>query len=258
MAGAGGRDATRGAGEPRGGQHLPPLCPGPLGRALAAPERTRGSDYRAVWRRLYRGLRASGRRRAVLGRIAGTLPAVQPSATPRADAAERVWALCGRTAAAVWSRDASDMRLPRRAAYMPSDEAGEVDGTAPDNRQAAAPDTAGGPGDPAAAQALAHPPAGSLAAQCAVGALALLWGAAQRRPAHGVPRDGQALLGSDAPPTESAVPADLAADGRPRGTLASYTAHLSPVSRATPVRHDPRQAPGAGVPHAGICAGGVG
>ena len=113
MAGAGGRDATRGEGEPRGGQHLPPLCPGPLGRALAAPERTRGSDYRAVWRRLHRGLRASGRRRAVLGRIAGTLPAVQPSATPRADAAERVWALCGRTTAAVWSRDASDMRLPR-------------------------------------------------------------------------------------------------------------------------------------------------
>jgi RNA-directed DNA polymerase len=36
------------------------------------------------------------------------------------------------------------------------------------------------------------------------------------------------------------------------------TPHLASVPRATPARHDPRQEPGAVVPHAGICAGGAG
>jgi hypothetical protein len=40
--------------------------------------------------------------------------------------------------------------------------------------------------------------------------------------------------------------------------MASDPAHLSTVSRGTPVRHHPRQEPGAVIPPAGICAGGGG
>jgi hypothetical protein len=40
--------------------------------------------------------------------------------------------------------------------------------------------------------------------------------------------------------------------------VASSAPYQASVSRATPTRDDPRQEPGAGVPHAGICAGGAG
>src|SRR6266540_6340341 len=82
LAGAGGRDAPRGECEPFGGEHLSPLRPGSLGRAMAAAERTRRYDHRTLRRRLRRGVRAPGRRRTVLDRTAGTVPAVQSGAAP--------------------------------------------------------------------------------------------------------------------------------------------------------------------------------
>src|SRR5215475_14114324 len=77
MARAGGGDPSRGPCEPLGGEHLPALCPGPMGRPLAATIRTRRCDHRAVLRRFHRGLRTPGRRRTVLERTAGTYGAVQ-------------------------------------------------------------------------------------------------------------------------------------------------------------------------------------
>jgi hypothetical protein len=73
-----------------------------------------------------------------------------------------------------------------------------------------------------------------------------------------MPRHHHALWVSDAAPTQSAPPDDMAAQVRPRRALATHTPYPASVSCATLVRHDPRQEPGAVVPHAGICAGGAG
>ena len=72
---------------------------------------------------------------------------------------------------------------------------------------------------------------------------------------HSIPRRHHALLVSDAAPTQSAPPDDMAAHVRPRRALAAQTPYPSSVSRATLVRHNPRQEPGAVVPHAGIVRG---
>ena len=71
-----------------------------------------------------------------------------------------------------------------------------------------------------------------------------------------MPRRHHALWVSDAAPTQSAPPEDMAAHGRPRRAMATQTPYPASVSRATLVRHTPRQEPGAVVPHAGSCAGG--
>jgi hypothetical protein len=68
-----------------------------------------------------------------------------------------------------------------------------------------------------------------------------------------VPRTETPRLGAQAAPSPA-----LAADGATRHPLAASTPHDASVSRATPARHDARQAPGAVVPHAGSCAGGAG
>src|SRR6266849_5494924 len=52
MARAGGRDTPRGQCEPLGGEYLPALRPGTVGRPMAAAIRTRGCDHRALRRRL--------------------------------------------------------------------------------------------------------------------------------------------------------------------------------------------------------------
>ena len=59
--------------------------------------------------------------------------------------------------------------------------------------------------------------------------------------------------------TAPAAPSpDLATEGPTRHPVAAGPPQDASVSRATLVRHDPRQAPGAVVPHAGIWAGGAG
>src|SRR4029453_210561 len=52
MARAGGRDSTRGQCEPLGGEYLPALRPGFVGRPMAAATRTGGGHHRALRRRL--------------------------------------------------------------------------------------------------------------------------------------------------------------------------------------------------------------
>src|SRR5262245_21973140 len=48
----------------------------------------------------------------------------------------------------------------------------------------------------------------------------------------------------------------MATHVRPRRALAAHTPYPPPVSCPTFARHDPRQEPGAVVPHTGICTGG--
>jgi hypothetical protein len=57
---------------------------------------------------------------------------------------------------------------------------------------------------------------------------------------------------------QSAPSHDLAADVPTRYPVASRAPYNASVYRATPTRYDPRQEPGAGVPHAEIWAGGAG
>jgi hypothetical protein len=73
---------------------------------------------------------------------------------------------------------------------------------------------------------------------------------------RGTPPPGPAanhpLLGSHPTAAQSASSSLVAADGRACEARASPTSKPASVSRATPVRHHPRQEPGAVVPHAGI------
>src|SRR5215831_15161993 len=97
-----------------------------------------------------------------------------------------------------------------------------------------------------------------MAQKRAHGALSVLWCASQPGHAAGVSRMYTPLLVSDAPTAQSAPSYHLAADIRPRNLMAAATPHPASLSCATFARHDPRQEPGAVVPHAGIRAGGAG
>src|SRR5919198_1664330 len=141
---------------------------------------------------------------------------------------------------------------------MQSDEDGQVYGPAQDSRQAAPQEVAGDQTAPACADALAHQAAWGMAQECAHGALSVLWGASQPEHAAGVSRMYTPLLVSDTPTAQSAPADHLAADIRSRNPMAAATPHPASLSRATSARHDPRQEPGAVVPHAGIWAGGAG
>src|SRR4030095_15103622 len=141
---------------------------------------------------------------------------------------------------------------------MQSDEDGQVYGPAQDSRQAAPQEVAGDQTDPACADALAHQATWGVAQECAHGALSVLWGASQHGYAAGVSGMYTPLLVSDTPTAQSAPSYYLAADIRPRNPMAAATPYPASLSRATLARHDPRQEPGAVVPHAGLCAGGAG
>src|SRR5262245_52195097 len=97
-----------------------------------------------------------------------------------------------------------------------------------------------------------------MAQECTHGALSLLWGASQHGHAAGVSRTDTPLLVPDTPTAQSAPSYHLAAEICPRNPMVAATPHPAPLSRAAFARYDPRQEPGAGVPHAGICAGGAG
>src|SRR6516162_6028810 len=84
------------------------------------------------------------------------------------------------------------------------------------------------------------------------------WGASPHAPATGVARLAPPLWVSDPPTAPPAPSAHLAAARRPRHPLAAATPPPASRARAPLARYDPRQAPGAGGPHAGLCAGGVG
>src|SRR5262245_18072706 len=97
-----------------------------------------------------------------------------------------------------------------------------------------------------------------MAQEYADGALSVFWSASQHGHAAGVSRMYPPRLVSDASTAQSAPSHHLAADIRPRNPMAAAPPHPTSLSRATFARYDPRQEPGAVVPHAGICAGGAG
>src|SRR5206468_8176997 len=119
-------------------------------------------------------------------------------------------------------------------------------------------ETPGGQADPPGAYALAHREARGLAQAGCRRARPVLWGPSQHGPAMGMPGTHTPLLVSHLTTAQSAPPYALATEVSTRHPVASRTPHSASVSRATPARHDPRQEPGAVVPHAGICAGGAG
>jgi len=108
------------------------------------------------------------------------------------------------------------------------------------------------------APALAHPGARGMAQAGCRRTVPVLRGPSSHGHAAGVSGTHTPRRGSPhttAPPASSH---DLAADGSTRNTGASRPPHSASVSRATPARYDPRQQPGAVMPHAGIGAGGAG
>ena len=258
MARAGGRDPSRGQCEPFGGQHLPARRPGPLGRPLAASN-THGE----------------------MSSSCGT-PTTSLSASNTGDDAERFWSELRarmstfnlelhpeKTRLIEFGRFAADRRR-RRAQGKPATfnflGFTHICSTTRKGKFTVRRKTI--------VQRLRkklhavketlrrrmHWPIRSRAPGCKAcsGALSVLWGASQWQSAHSIPRHHHAVLVSDAASTESAPPDDLAAHVRPRRAMAAETPYLPSVSRATLARHDPRQEPGAVVPHAGICAGGAG
>jgi len=181
-----------------------------------------------------------------------------PRTAPRKDTPYRIGALCQRAAPEAWPGETRDLRLPRLYAHVRHHQARQVYGPALHHRQTATQETPGGQADPAGASALAHREARGMAQKCCHRALPVLWGPSQHGPAMGLPGTHTPLLVSHLTTAQSAPSHDLATDVSTRHPVASRTPHSASVSCATLVRHDPRQEPGAVVPHAGICAGGAG
>src|SRR5574341_1204561 len=122
---------------------------------------------------------------------------------------------------------------------MQYNEERKVYGPAQNDCPAASQETAGRERHAAEAHALAYPAAGGLAEKRAVRALSILCRPSQWQPAQGIPRHHHAVLVSDAAPTQSAPPDDMATHVRHRRAMAPQTPYPSSVSRATLVRHDP-------------------
>jgi hypothetical protein len=163
-----------------------------------------------------------------------------------------------RTAPAAWPRATRALRLPRLDAQVQPNQARQGYGAALSQRQTATQEPAGGPADPARASARAQREARGMAHKWCQRALPRLGSPAPQGPARGLagrhtPRRVSHLTTAQPAPAHA-----LAADGATRDPVASRPPYYASVSRATPTRYDPRQEPGAGVPHAGSWAGGAG
>ena len=84
----------------------------------------------------------------------------------------------------------------------------------------------------------------------------LLRRARQHRFDHGLPRPDPVALDSDAPAPEPTPPHDLGALQPDREEMAAPCPHRASLPQRALRRQDPRQEPGALIPHAGICPGG--
>jgi hypothetical protein len=194
----------------------------------------------------------------VAERAAGAMPQLPPRTAPREDTPQRMWALCQSTAPETWPGDTRDRRLPWRAAPGRPSQARQVDGAALSHCPTATPETPGGQADPASAYALAHRAARGMAEKWCDRALPVLGGPSHQGPARGLPGTSTPLRVWHLTTAQSAPSHALAAEVPTRHPVASGTPHDASVSRATLVRHAPRQEPGVVVPHAGICVGGAG
>ena len=169
-----------------------------------------------------------------------------------------MWAVGKRTAPAAWARETGDLRLPRLDAHVEPNPARQVYGAALSQRHTATHETPGGQADPARAYALAHREARGMAHTGCHRALPVLGSPAHQGPARGLSGMHTPLLVSHITAAQPASSPALAAAVSTRHPVASRTPHYASVSCATLARYDPRQEPGAVVPHAGLCAGGAG
>jgi len=176
---------------------------------------------------------------------------------PRQDATDRVRPIRGRASQASGSEQTGDVRLPRLHARVQPDAEGGVHGASVSDQQADACEVGGDQGWPAATYASAGSRNGSVAPVSGQRLATVLRRAANVPLAQSVssPRDVAVVV--DASPPWRQTQDDLAPSvpaGSPLATLAAYPASLS---QSTSNRYDPRQEPGAVVPHAGICPGGT-
>ena len=160
-----------------------------------------------------------------------------------------------RTAPEAWPRETRDLRLPRLDAQVQHHQARQGYGAALSHRHTATQETPGGQANPARAYALAHREARGMAHKGCHRALPVRWSPAPRGPALGLAGMHTPLLVSYLTTAQPAPSHDLAAAVSTRDPVASRPPYDASVSRATPTRYDPRQEPGAVVPHAGIWAG---
>src|SRR4051794_10650924 len=85
---AGGRESARVGDFADASQSLPASCAGSVGESMAEEASARGDDHRALRGRRRAGVRATRRRRAVPGAVAGTTAGVRAGTTPGEDAAD--------------------------------------------------------------------------------------------------------------------------------------------------------------------------
>src|SRR5271166_5928475 len=87
-------DATRGGDFTLAGEHLPALCPRPVGAPMAREACVRGCDPGTVCGRFRHGVSAPGGGGAVPGSTAGAPGEVRAGIAPGEDAPDRIWAFC--------------------------------------------------------------------------------------------------------------------------------------------------------------------
>ena len=107
-----------------------------------------------------------------------------------------------------------------------------------------------------ATPAPAHSRARTMAGQRAAGPLRLLRSARQRPDGGRFPVPVDPTLAQGATASQSAPPAELGAHAPPRSNMAPTCQDHASLPGGTLRRSYLRQEPGAGIPHAGICAGG--
>src|SRR5436190_9695356 len=95
-----------------------------------------------------------------------------------------------------------------------------------------------------------------MAGKRAAWSLHLLCRARQPQSGLNVPGSGHPALAEGAPAPQSAPPPELGADEPPGGPMAPTGPNPASLPGGTLCRSNLRQEPSAGIPHAGICAGG--
>src|SRR6266516_2934337 len=95
-----------------------------------------------------------------------------------------------------------------------------------------------------------------MAGKRAAWSLHLLRRARQPQGGLNVPDSGHPALAEGAPAPQSAPPPELGTDEPPGGPMAPTGPNPASLPGGTLCRSNLRQEPSAGIPHAGICAGG--
>lgn len=141
---------------------------------------------------------------------------------------------------------------------MWQDKEGDVYGTAQDDEEEVAGEVAGALCRTPATDARTSPGARCLLTRSGFGAHEILRCANEQQISSSVSLESRVALVEGAEISQSEKQADMDSHGPPDSKMVASSTYLPSLSAGAFWRYYLRQEPGAGKPHAGICAGGAG